>query len=844
MLGAVLLAALCVPRPDFARETTAPPVSVVTNRPPLLAVPFAALPLGSVRPQGWLLRQCELQRDGLTGHAEELYAADLGTNSAWLGGTGENWERGPYYYRGLIALAYTLDDAALKTRAQKWMDWLLDHQRADGYIGPASNNDWWPRMVAAGALKDYYEATGDPRVPTVLSNYFHYQLATLPGQPLKEWGKARAGDEMETALWLYNQNGDSSLLALVRELREQAYDWPGIFTSNNFVRYGRDFQPKHNVNVEEALKLPVVYYQLSQLPSDRDALPLGLDHLMRENGLSCGINSGTEFLSGNASVQGVELCATVEAMLSLESSVRITGDASLADRLEMITYNALPAGLYNDIKGLEYYTVPNNVIAINGSHGFNQDYENGTVPGPNSGYPCCRSNFHMGWPKFIQNAWAATPDGGLGLIAYGPMVVSARAGGQSVQITEDTDYPFTETVRLNFSLSHAAKFPLALRIPGWCRQAAITVNGRAVPAPAAGAFYRLVRKWSDGDVVAVSLPMPLTTQTGPSRAVAIQRGPLVYSLRIGEQRTVRTPDPLHLGFDEFELHAATPWNYALQLDPAHPAASLTFTNFARPLNPFDPEQPSVALLAQGQRLPEWTIGWRGTQAFEPPVSPLAATGPLEPLTLVPFGAQRLRLSWFPYLGTPAPLAGTFAENFDAAWAQRWTTFGGNWLASGGSLSTVPASANGAKALAMATAFTNFTYEADVTVGPVGNAGLIFRVSQPDIGADAYCGYYVGLSAERSNLELGCAANSWHSLAVAPMVVTPQTIYHLKVRAQGAHLQIFVGDRPDPVLDIVDSHCSSGMLGVRDYCTDGDRSSASFAGLAAAELLSASRPLSP
>src|ERR1017187_2363365 len=161
---------------------------VFTNRAPLAATPFAALPLGSIQPQGWLLTQCQLQRDGLTGNAEQVYASDIGTNSAWLGGTGDNWERSPYYFKGLIALAYTLNDAGLKQKAQKWMDWLLNNQGANGYLGPTANNDWWPRMPATYALRDYYEATADPRVPTVLSNYFHYMLINLPARPLSDWG--------------------------------------------------------------------------------------------------------------------------------------------------------------------------------------------------------------------------------------------------------------------------------------------------------------------------------------------------------------------------------------------------------------------------------------------------------------------------------------------------------------------------------------------------------------------------------------------------------------------------------------------------------------------------------
>jgi hypothetical protein len=823
----------------FTSVAQLPPTPVVTNRSPLIATPFVALPLGSVQPQGWLLEQCQLQRDGLTGNAETVYASDLGTNSAWLGGTGENWERGPYYFKGLISLAYTLNDAGLKQKAQKWMDWLLNHQGPDGYIGPASNNDWWPRMVATYALKDYYEATADPRVLTVLSNYFHYMLANLPARPLIDWGKSRAGDEMAVALWLYNRNDDTNLLSLVNLLRQQAYDWPGIFTSNNFVLYGTDFQPKHNVNVEQALKMPVVYYQLSQASSDRNALSIGITNLLRENGLSCAINSGTEFLSGCASIQGVELCAIVEAMLSLETAVCITGDATLADRLESISFNALPAGLANNIKGHQYYTLANNVIAINGGHGFNQDYANGTLPGPNSGFPCCRYNFHMGWPKYVQNSWAATPDDGLALLAYGPTVVTASAGGQQVQVTENTGYPFEEQVRLSISVGSPAAFPLVMRIPSWCSNATITVNGQAQTGVTPGSFFRIQRTWANGDSVVANLPMPIQTLTGPSRAVAINRGPLIYSLKIGEQWSVQTPDPLGLGFDEFQINPTTPWNYALQLNTTNPAASLTLTNFALPVNPFDPAQPSVALLAQARQLPSWTVGWVGTQAFEPPVSPVASTSPLVNVMLVPFGSQHLRVSWFPYLGTPIPTTGSFSENFSPTWCQRWTAFGGNWLARSGSLSTVPASANGAKALAMATSFTNFTYEADVSVGAVGNAGLIFRVSKPDIGADAYCGYYAGINSQNARLEFGYASNGWHSITSVPMTIAANTFYHLKVQTLGSRIRVFVSNTNQPVVDLRDTNFAGGMLGVRDYCSDGNQSLSTFSNLVAKEFVNPS-----
>jgi len=148
---------------------------------------------------------------------------------------------------------------------------------------------------------------------------------------------------------------------------------------------------------------------------------------------------------------------------------------------------------------------------------------------------------------------------------------------------------------------------------------------------------------------------------------------------------------------------------------------------------------------------------------------------------------------------------------------------------------VPGSAFGAKALAMETAFTNFTYEADVSVGSVGDAGLIFRVSKPDIGADAYSGYYVGISSERSGLVFGCASNSWNQIANVPMTFEANKFYHLKVQAFGPHFKIFIDHADKPAMEVEDHHFSSGMVGVRDYCADGDRSYSSFANPAASEV---------
>lgn len=113
---------------------------VFKNRAPLQSATLTPLPLTSIRPGGWLKRQLRIQADGLSGHLDEVWS-DVGPNSAWLGGTGEAWERGPYFVDGLVPLAYLLDDAKLKAKAEKWVNWTLTHQGEDGSIGPMENQD-------------------------------------------------------------------------------------------------------------------------------------------------------------------------------------------------------------------------------------------------------------------------------------------------------------------------------------------------------------------------------------------------------------------------------------------------------------------------------------------------------------------------------------------------------------------------------------------------------------------------------------------------------------------------------------------------------------------------------
>ena len=628
----------------------------VSSRSPLAATPYVPLPLGSIRAKGWLLTQLQLQKSGLTGNAESIYD-DLAPNSGWLGGTGSDWERPAYYLRGLIPLAYTLDDADLKTKAQKWMDWAINSAQASGYFGPASNTDWWGHMPMLIALEDYYEATNDSRVPTLLANYFTWQKNNDPGG-LGYWGAARAADNILAVQWLYNRNGDSNLLTFMDTLKTKTEDWTSAFTNGTFG-------DNHGVNVAEGFKMPPVWYLKSLSTTDKNAFMLGITNGQSLHGQAHYALSCTEFLAGKSSLQGPELCSIVDKIFSDGVAMNIIGDPKIGDVTEKLAFNALPGSLSKTSRQHQYYDLPNQAQSLYGGKGiFGQDYENALCPSWYSGVGCCSLNWHEGWPKFTQYSWAATSANGLAIFYYAPTEVTALVGsGVSVKFTEDTNYPFEEQIRLTLTTSQSVAFPLQVRIPEWCVSPSVKVNGVSQSGVTTLTFYTIDRTWANGDTVTLDFPMPLKATPQFNNSVAIEKGPLVYSLLIGENWVKRVNKTVNgLDFSEYEVKPTTNWNYGLVVDPANPGASITVNQQTMPSNPFVQSTTPITMTARAKLIPTWTMATNGLPN-EVPVGPVATDAQEENVTLVPFGAENIRITYFPQIAAAGYAGGLTGQYY-------------------------------------------------------------------------------------------------------------------------------------------------------------------------------------
>lgn len=649
-----------VDRPAISDETG--------YRAPLHGGYLKKLPVGQIQPKGFLKEVLTRQKNGLNGQLGSVSAWLDKNNNQWLSDTGDHgWEEVPYWLRGYSSLAYILDDEAMKQEAKIWFEAVLTHQKANGELGPSGTDgdpqtpDLWAKMPMLWALQTYYEATGDSRVLTAMTNYFKWEQAIDDSHFLKGlWQGKRGSDNEWSAIWLYNKTGDESILPLIDKLHRCGVDW----TLKN------DLPNWHGVNVAQGFREPATYYVYSGNEAMLQAAYDNHNEMRKRYGQVPGGMFGADENARQGYIdprQGAETCAIVEQMASDEIMMGITGDPFWADHCEQVAFNTLPAALTSDMRALRYITSPNMTISDGKKHGPSIDNDlRGMLSMSPFSSRCCQHNHGMGWPYFTEHLVMGTNDGGLCTMLYNASETTTTvADGKTVTLTEETNYPFDDNIKLTLTTEAPVTFPLYVRVPSWTKGATLSINGTLVASNMqAGKYVCVNREWTSGDKVELTFPMEITSHIWQENkgSVSVNYGPLTLSLKIDERYNQRdSSDPEIVQDDShwqesvdkslwpaYEIFANSDWNYALVVDNYMLPKDIQVTRKAWPADnyPYTIESVPLEFTAKGKKIPSWGFDDTGMTNILPTMFATRMEQE-ETITLVPMGAARLRISAFP-----------------------------------------------------------------------------------------------------------------------------------------------------------------------------------------------------
>ena len=610
---------------------------------------FIPLAPGAIEPLGWLRDWAISMRDGMTGHLDEY---DPVFQSGWLGkriGTtgegspGEGWplEQTAYWIDGAIRLGHVLHDDALLARVVPRLDkiagpenhnssylWWRDKFSWDGKNGPAVEGfDLWSCGVLGRALIAQYQATGDKKWLACIERFF----GAMPGGHL--FPLSRSTVNIETICEAARLGGDSRIWTGVVDaaigLRQSNADW----SHEHFWTAMKRKDAEHGVTFNELAKLPLLLYAGTSDESFKRAALERYQYLFGHHMLPHGVNSASEHLSGIGALQSTESCNVSDLIWSHIWLLRILGNPVDGDRIETAFFNAAPACVSRDCRTHVYYQSPNRQNRRPDPKGgnalTNSEYARTQKP------LCCTANIQRILPNYIIHMWMQTPDRGLAATLYGPCKVKAKvADGADIQLTTTTIYPFGEDVTVALATAKPVRFPMSFRVPAWCRDAVIKVNGAEVKNDGDRANYmRIDRTWSDGDEIAVHFPMPPRVvtgrETGGAPYACVYAGPLLFARGITEK-------------DENES-MNTGWRYALDFACDRASEGMSVRRNAMPPRWDWPYASPVTL-----SVPAQAIDWELTNKGDAALPRLPVTGKAcEMIDLIPYGCAKFRVSMFP-----------------------------------------------------------------------------------------------------------------------------------------------------------------------------------------------------
>lgn len=608
--------------------------------------------IADIKPKGWLLEFLQRQKTGLTGHPEALsypyntclWAGEIPRN----GDYGQDWwryEQTAYYTDGLLRLGYLLDDEELITKGEAGIKYTLAHPQSNGRLGSSVISSLWPQAVFWRAMKAYADVHNNPSsLKTALRrNYNSMNNTDLTN------GRRHILN-LEGMLWLYGETGTRALLTKA----ETAYNTGG-FEFDATDAGSNEFIHLHGVTYCEMLKVPLLLYAYTGNEAYLDIAMNAERKLERDHLLPDGVPTSAEYTQGRDIDIAHETCDITDYTWSLGYFLTITGQAEWADRIERAIFNAAPGAVTANFDAVQYFSSVNQVICTGNSD--NNKFKRGSTwmaYRPTHETECCAGNMHRMMPNFASRLWMRGEGNAIVAAMYAPSEIDFKVGDTQCHITEETYYPFSGDITFRFSLPETKHFPFVFRIPGWCNEHQVLINGLPIEGEVGrGSFLTLERDWNDGDVVKLSLTItPKVVEAANGQGKYVECGPLLMAYPVPANVSEDTNTYSNMngkepgdGFKCWSMKPSGSFNYALYTEDETLTLNIDEEKLANAY-PFDLDGTPVSV-----SLPVRPITWTLESNRYNPVLPASEyvvfSGARRNINLVPYGAAKLRVAVFP-----------------------------------------------------------------------------------------------------------------------------------------------------------------------------------------------------
>ncbi|KAL9094914.1 MAG: hypothetical protein Q9165_002864 [Trypethelium subeluteriae] len=654
---------------------------------------YQPLDLGSVRPLGWFKDQLELEAAGLGGNLFDFYR--FVHDSRWIGGSTEYSaldEASPYWFNGMVPLAFGLGDENVQSQVKYYLDYVLDHQQDDGWLGfekTEATRGLWARCLLLLGLIQYAEA--DPsqteRIVDAMHRYVvlahtmlqnNYTGLIAHGNDTFDtagWGVGRSHELHIPLQWLYERypRNNSQIIWETMELMIDGgvvwgADWRNFWVEGVYPPVLYDSTPYdlswvfiHGVNMAEGLRYPLAVYRMTNQEALKEQTRTAVDLLAKYHRSLAGTIIADEYISDLNPSRGAELCIAAEVLFSSAYIYQYLGDNDIADWVEQTAFNALPVSVAADWWSHQYIQQENQPWSRNlTSDGLWSDVNSyANVFGLEPNYPCCTVNHPQGYPKFLANSFVSTEDGGLAHVFLVPSTMKTTlSGDNAISVSADTNYPFSQSIKYNISAT--SPFDFYVRIPTWAGpNSSISGNGNTTStaiSPSPQGLQKIEVPSGQATTFTLNLETSPRVVTRANNTAAIYYGPLLYALAIEYESSSRAPlnynteavlpaNTTDSHTHDFSLTPTTPWNIAIDPNQIKVVRSNTTTSSSLPNPIWDLGAPPVELRVAAVEI-DWPVAF--DTAADPPANP-SATGQTFSARFVPYASAKLHMAHLPVL---------------------------------------------------------------------------------------------------------------------------------------------------------------------------------------------------